>query len=194
MTTGRSTALRGALAAGAAAGLAIALGAGSAASADEGTQAAAAATTTAKTISMRSTPRPLFTGATQVAAGQPLRIRNLSDPREHGPHTFTLLATNVVPKGRKAMQQCFTPGKICMTGAIAHEFDEKTEKVGRQLVEAGRPGWDKRFSRTVKRGDSWYSETKGEELTQVLSAPAGSVLRYICVVHPDMQGKIRVTG
>lgn len=190
MRTRRSTASRGLLAAGAAAGLAIALGAGSAASADEGAQAAAASV---KTISMRSAPAPRFTGSTSVKSGQSLRIRNLSDPKEHGPHSFTLAAANVLPRSRKAMEQCFTPGKICMTGAIAHQFDEETGKVAVPLVEAGKAGWDKRFSRVAKKGDSWYSETKGEQFSQPVSAKAGTVLRYICLIHPDMQGKIKVT-
>ena len=171
----------------------MALGAGSAASADEGKTAAAAATST-KTISMRADARGLrFTGSSTVKSGEQLRIRNLSDPRAQGPHTFTLAAANALPRSRKAMQQCFTPGKICLTAAMAHEFDEKTGKVAVPLVEAGKDGWDKRFSRKVKEGDSWYSEEKGEEFSQVVSAKAGTVLRYICVVHPEMQGKIKVT-
>lgn len=194
MRTGRSTAARGLLAAGAAAGLALALGAGSAASADEGTSAAAATAGT-KTISMRADRRgPRFTGSTTVRTGQQLRIRNLSDPRQIGPHTFSLIAANAMPKSRKAMQQCFSPGKICMTIALAHEFNPQTEDIGKVLAEAGQPGWDKRFSRTSKTGDSWYTEKKGEEFSQLVSAKAGTVLRYICAVHPEMQGKIRVTG
>ena len=191
MRTRRSTALRGALAAGAAAGLVAALGSGSPAAADAG---ADSTVTPAKTISMRSAPAPRFTGSTTVASGQALRIRNLSDPRQHGPHTFTLVTADVMPRSRKAGQQCFTPGKICMTTAIAHELDEKTERIGKQLVEAGQPGWDRRFSRTSKTGDSWYSEKKNEQFEQVVSAKAGTVLRFLCVIHPEMQGKIRVTG
>lgn len=191
-TTRRSAVSRGVLAAGAAAALVAALGTGSPAAADEGAQAAAAAKST---VSMRLDARgPHFTGSRQVAAGQMLRIRNLSDPKKIGPHTFTLVAANVLPKSRKAMRNCFTPGKICLTAAIAHEFDEKTEKVNKPLVEAGKLGWDKRFSRTVRSGDSWYSETKGETFEQVVSAKAGTILRYMCIVHPEMQGKIRVTG
>ncbi|HWC25930.1 MAG TPA: hypothetical protein VG474_05040 [Solirubrobacteraceae bacterium] len=190
MTTRRSAALRGLLAAGAATGLVAALG-GSPASADEGAQAAAAT----KTISMRFDKLgPRFTGSSSVAAGQSLRIRNLSDPRKIGPHTFTLVAANVLPRSRKAMRDCFRPGRICMTAAIAHEFDERTERVNRPLVEAGKPGWDRRFSRTSKQGDSWYTETKGEEFEQLVSARRGTVLRYLCIIHPEMQGKIRVTG
>ena len=191
--TGRSTASRGLLAAGAAAGLALALGAGSAASADEGTTATAAAKAP-KTISMRADARGLrFTGSSSVKSGQPLRIRNLSNPQQHGPHTFTLAAANVLPKSRKAMEQCFTPGKICMTIAMAHQLNPETEEIGLPDVEAGKAGWDKRFSRTAKTGDSWYSGKKGETTTRVVSAKAGTVLRFICAVHPDMQGKIKVT-
>ncbi|HVF77712.1 MAG TPA: hypothetical protein VNA28_05400 [Solirubrobacteraceae bacterium] len=191
MRTRRSTALRGLLAAGATAGLVAALGSGSPASADGGAQVPAS---TAKTISMRSTPVLQFTGSTSVASGQPLRIRNLSNPREHGPHTFTLVASNVVPQSPKAMKDCFTPGKICLIAATAHEFDPKTEKLDRPLVEAGKIGWDKRFSRVSRKGDSWYSEKKNEEFSQVVSSAPGTILRYMCIVHPEMQGKIRVTG
>ncbi len=186
-----STASRWLIAGGAGAVLMAAAGGGSPASAGESAQAAAS---TPKTISMRSTPFPRFTGSSQVTAGQPLRIRNLSDPREHGPHTFTLVATSVLPKSRKAGQQCFTPGKICMTAAIAHDFDEKTEKVNLPDLEAGAVGWDKRFSRTVKKGDSWYSEEKGEATVRVVSAKPGTLLRYMCIIHPEMQGKIKVVG
>ncbi|CAA9484111.1 MAG: hypothetical protein AVDCRST_MAG67-999 [uncultured Solirubrobacteraceae bacterium] len=191
MRTRRSTALRGALAAAAAAGLVAALGSGSPAAADAGAESTA---TAAKTISMRSAPAPRFSGSTSVASGQMLRVRNLSDPRQHGPHTFTLVTADVLPRGRKAGEQCFTPGKICLVGATAHEFDPKTEELKRQLVEAGAVGWDRRFSRTSRKGDSWYSEKKNEQFEQVVSARPGTVLRFMCLIHPEMQGKIRVTG
>jgi plastocyanin len=191
MRTRRSSASRGLLAVGAATAVVVAAGSGSPAAAGERAQAAAATGT--KTISMRSAGGLRFTGATQVATGQTLRIRNLSSPRQHGPHTFTLVSTTVLPRSRRAMQRCFTPGRICLIAAIAHEFDERTEQVNRQLVEAGQPGWDKRFSRTARTGDSWYSEKQGETFEQVVSARAGTTLRYMCVVHPEMQGKLRVT-
>ena len=191
MWIGRSTALRGLLAAGAAAGLTVAIAGGSPASAQQGAPAAAPAAT----VSMRFDAKgPRFTGSPQVAAGQMLRIRNLSDPKKIGPHTFTLVAANLLPKSRKAMQQCFTPGKICLTAAIAHEFDEEAETVGKQLVEASQPGWDRRFSRKVRSGDSWVSEKQDEQFEQVVSAPVGTVLRYMCIIHPEMQGKIKVVG
>lgn len=194
MRTRRSTVTRGLLAASAAAGLVAALGSGSPASAGAG--AAPAASAPAKTISMRSDKqRGLhFTGSTSVASGQQLRVRNLSDPKKAGPHTLTLVSLDVLPRSRKAMKECFTPGKVCTTAAKAHEINMKTFKVGKPLVEAGQPGWDRRFSRTSKTGDSWYTEKKGEEFSQVVSAKPGTLLRYFCIVHPEMQGQIKVTG
>lgn len=192
MTTRRSKALRGLLATGAAAGCVAALGSGSPASADAG--AAPETAPPSATISMRGLAKepPRFTGSASIPSGAVLRIRNLAPPKAHGPHTFTLVSASIVPRSRKAQENCFTPGKICLIAAIAHEFDEKTEKIGKQLVEAGQPGWDTRFTK-MKKGDSWYSETKGEEFSQVVSAKAGTVLKYMCVVHSGMQGKINVT-
>ncbi len=195
MTTRRSRALRGLLAAGAAAGVAAALGSGSAASADAGAGAAPIATPPAATISMRggAKSRPRFTGSTTIATGGVLRIRNLANPKTIGPHTLTLVASAVVPRTRKAQKDCFTPGRICLIGAMAHEFNPRTEKIGKQLVEAGQAGWDKRFTKTVK-GDSWYTETWHETFEQVVSAKAGTTLRYMCLVHPEMTGTLKVTG
>lgn len=195
MNTTRRMSPRALIAAGAAAGLVAAAFAGGApAAAGGGATEAAAAAAAPSTVSMRFDRRrgPHFTGSTTVTAGAPLRIRNLSDPEKIGPHTFTLVAANAVPRSQKAMKTCFTPGKLCMTVAIAHEFDEKTEKINRPLVEAGQPGWDKRFSRTVRKGDSWFTEKKGETFEQPVAARAGTVLRYFCAVHPEMQGKIKV--
>lgn len=188
MRTGRSTAVRGVLIAGATAGLVAALGSGSPASAGEGAQAAAAGT---KTISMRIDARgQRFTGSSQVKSGDLLRIRNLSGAA-HGGHTFTLVASNVLPRSPRAQGDACFEGGICGVAAMAHEVDEKTFEFGQLLVEAGQPGWDKRFSRVAKQGDSWYSQTRNE-IKQVVSAKPGTVLRYMCIVHPNMQGKIKV--
>ncbi|HEV2819080.1 MAG TPA: hypothetical protein VGW11_01095, partial [Solirubrobacteraceae bacterium] len=153
-----------------------------------------AQTVSVSTISMRFDKEkgPRFTGSTKVKAGQPLRVRNLTDPQKIGPHTFTLVSADRLPRSRKAQRECFTPGKLCMDIALAHEFDEKTETINRPLVEAGLSGWDRRFSRKVKKGDSWFSETKGEEFQQAVKAKPGTVLRYVCAVHPEMHGMIKV--
>lgn len=188
--TSRVVARRGLLAAAAAGTLAMALGGGSAASAGGGTGAAAAPAT----ITMELKRGKLqFDAPKRVKAGRMLRIRNNTSPRKIGPHTFTLASAKVLPRTRKAQERCFSPGKVCMDAAIAHELDEETEKIGRPLVEAGAKGWDRRFARK-RTGDSWYTEKKGETFSQKVSAKPGTTLHFLCVVHPDMQGKIEVVG
>lgn len=177
------------LVAAAAAAMAAVLGGGSAAFAGGGAEASRVAT-----ITMTQDGRTLsFEGPERVRSGQTLRIRNGTDPRRVGPHTFTLAASRVIPKTRSGQRACFSPGKVCMNAAIAHEFDPETEKVNRQLVEAGTAGWDARFT-SSRKGDSWYTETKGERFSQRVSARPGTTLRFLCVVHPDMQGEIEVVG
>ena len=77
--------------------------------------------------------------------------------------------------------------------AAAHKFDEDTGTVGRPLVRAGKPGWNRPFTRE-RKGDTWYSETDGETFSQRVSARRGKTLRYVCAIHPEMQGKIKVVG
>lgn len=132
-----------------------------------------------------------FAGPATVRRGQRLRIVNATRPKRIGPHTFTLAAKRLLPKSRKAQQKCFAPGRVCMKAAKAHQFDEQTGAVSRPLVSAGRAGWDRTF--TLKRnGDSWYTDKKNETLSQRVTANAGRTINYMCIVHPEMQGKIRV--
>jgi len=181
-------AVRRALPAGVAAGaLAIALGAGSAAG-----QAVPPDPATID-MALKGKRTLQFKGAKQVVAGEELRIRNATSAKKVGPHTFTLVGARLLPKTKRAGERCFTPGHICLRAANAHKFNPRTEKVGRPLFNAGQEGWDKSFTRKrSSKGDTWYTEKKGETFSQVVSATAGTTLRFMCVVHPEMQGKIDV--
>lgn len=184
----RALARRG-LPAAAAGTLMIVLAGGPAASAEGDAEAAAP-----PTVTMHFERGSFFfEGPRQVRAGQRLRIRNDSSPRRGGPHTFTLVKRRLQPKTRRAQRNCFNPGRICRRGARAHEADLDTGAVSRPLVRAGGPGWNRAF--TLRReGDSWYTETEGETFSQLVSARAGRTLFYLCIIHPEMQGKIRVVG
>jgi hypothetical protein len=145
------------------------------------------------TMSLKGKDGLQFKGAKQVATGQELQIRNTTAPRRIGPHTFTLATSRVLPKTARQGRRCFSGRRVCLRTAIAHRFNERTGKVGRALVKAGKAGWDRSFSRNTKtKGDSWYTEKKGEKFSQVVSAPAGTTLRFLCVVHPEMQGSLKV--
>ena len=135
-----------------------------------------------------------FSGARQVTAGQALRIRNNTDPQKGGPHTFTLMKSGLRPNTEQEFKACGRFQGICGKVAKAHQINPETFKVGRPLVEAGKPGWNKAFT-TKSNGDTWYTETDGETFSQRVSrSAAGKTLSYVCVVHPEMRGKIKVVA
>jgi plastocyanin len=137
--------------------------------------------------------RLLFAGPETVIKGQELEIVNNTSVRKVGPHTFSLAKKSVLPDTAKEFRECFTPGKVCMDIANAHKFNPRTEKIAKPVVDAGAKGWNRSF-RNDRSGDSWYTETKDESFTRRVTASAGTTLRFICAIHPDMQGKIKVVA
>ncbi len=137
---------------------------------------------------------PHFAGAKKVYAGTPLKIQNNSDPSEIGPHTFTIAKRKYIPHSKQEMKECGKGQlKICKRVAKAHKVDFQHETVGKQLVENGKPGWDKSFT-DKKDGDSWFSLEQNENITQVVPVAPGKTLYYFCIIHPEMQGKLRVVA
>jgi hypothetical protein len=133
-----------------------------------------------------------FFGPSTVHEGEDLRIVNDTKPSKVGPHTFSLVTKGSLPKTAKARKSCFTPGHICLSIAKWHHFNPKTEKIGKNEVEAGAKGWSTMGS-VKKEGDSWFSgEKPGGETERKVTAKAGTTLYYMCAVHPWMQGKVKV--
>ncbi len=130
-----------------------------------------------------------FKGTRKVSAGAELSIVNRTDPQLVGPHTFTLIRKRKLPSTGKQMKRCEQGKGVCAAIARAHRYDPQTNIVHRPDVDVGKAGWDRSFG---KRGDSWYTETDGERTSRVVSAKPGTTLYYFCVVHPFMQGKIKV--
>jgi hypothetical protein len=162
---------------------------GGAASADTASKRA-----TAK-ITMEKDGRNLFfAGPESVEKGAKLKVENLTSPRKVGPHTFTLVKKGSLPSSRNEFKKCARfELPVCTKVLKAHEVDPETGEVGKAKVENGRKGWDAAFSR-ARKGDSWYTERKNDTDSRKVSANAGKTLRFFCVVHPDMQGKIKVEG
>ena len=128
-----------------------------------------------------------------VEHGQVLKIKNATDPRKVGPHTFSLAQRSTFPRTEDAIKACAKKFKgIC--GAIAinwHQFDPQTQELGRNPSEAGKKGWDEQGN-LKHRGDSWVAEREGAVFKQNVKAQAGDTLHFICAVHPEMIGKIHV--
>jgi hypothetical protein len=143
------------------------------------------------TIEMKGNNAPRFEGPDSILAGEPLQITNSTDPQRIGPHTFTLIEGEQLPRGREELGKCFQLKGVCKRVARAHRVDFQTFQVDRPNVEKGGPGWNQTFAE-VQRGDSWYTETEDEATNRQVTASPGN-LRYFCVVHPDtMRGKIEV--
>lgn len=147
----------------------------------------------ATVIKMEQDGRELFfSGPEAVAPGDTLKVKNLTDPAKIGPHTFSLVKRSEFPRTEDQIKNCAKKfAKIC--GAIIkwHEVDLQTGEIGENPVDVGKEGWDIQGS-LKHQGDSWVSEKEGQSFSSKVTAPEGKTLHFICAVHPEMQGKIRV--
>jgi plastocyanin len=134
-----------------------------------------------------------FEAPSTVYEGDELEVLNETNPRQVGPHTFSLVEKGLVPKTKSAQKSCFTPKHICLAIAEWHKLNPKTEKVGLNPVKAGPAGWST-MGNLTKTGDSWFTgETKsGTHFSQTVTAKAGTTLYFICAVHPWMHGQVKV--
>jgi hypothetical protein len=135
-----------------------------------------------------------FEAPESVYQGQQLEIYNETNPRQVGPHTFSLVEKGTLPKSKAAQKSCFTPGHICLSIAKWHGFNPKTEKITINPVEAGPEGWSTLGNNKGKKGDSWFTgeSKKGTHITEEVTAKAGTTLYFVCAVHPWMQGSVKV--
>ena len=161
-----------------------------------GTAAAATPTGVTDVISMELTKGKLkFVGPESVTVGDQLEIVNRTNPKQVGPHTFSLVTKGSLPKTPKARKGCFAPKHICLAIATWHGFDPKTERITKNPAKAGPAGWSTAGNATGKKGDSWFSgEKKGGHISQQVTAEAGTTLYYMCAVHPSMQGRVNVVA
>jgi hypothetical protein len=135
-----------------------------------------------------------FVAPESVAKGDQLEIVNETNPKQVGPHTFSLVTKGSVPKTAKQRHNCFTPKHICLAIAKWHKFNPKTETIGVDLAKAGPAGWSTLGNATGTKGDSWFTEEKGESVSQEVSAEVGTTLYFMCAVHPWMHGSVKVVA
>ena len=135
-----------------------------------------------------------FVAPKTIASGAELEVLNQTNPRQVGPHTFSLVTKGSIPKTGKAIKTCFTPKHICMSIAHWHGTNGKGP-ITKNPVEAGLTGWDTLGSIT-KTGDSWFTGEKksGTFIEQTVSAAAGTTLYFMCAIHPFMHGSIEVVA
>lgn len=142
------------------------------------------------TLTMAADGKDLFfEGPGRVDAGAKLKIVNDTKPKVVGPHSFSLVKKADLPKNKQEGKDCENLEGICGKIAQAHEIDLETFEIGKPDVDVGKKGWDAIFG---KEGDTWFTQEKGEKESRKVTAKAGTTLYYLCAVHPNMQGKLRV--
>lgn len=119
---------------------------------------------------------------TRIQSGGRLTLKNLTrgqtptTPNEM--HNFSIVTSRQVPSTPLQVLSC----AICKAINDRHNFDASTGKPGIAVVNRGRKGID-------RPGDSVaFAATRRIKV----SAKPGRTLRFICAVHPWMQGKLEV--
>src|SRR5436190_1389084 len=116
-----------------------------------------------------------------VASGGTIHVVNLA--ADEGPHTFTIVAKKDAPKTGLQVVNC----RICFQLAKAHGADPNSDAPPKfPFLENG---VGQQTPPTVdKPGDSGVTGKgkKGEHIDLTVSAPAGTKLWMICLIHPWM--------
>lgn len=105
-----------------------------------------------------------------------------------GPHTFSVVAKKDLPRTTKQINNC----PICQTIAQEHGADPNSE--GPPTFQFTDNGTGTNTPPDINEpGDSVFiPPTDGYSITLHVTAKAGTVLHFMCAVHPWMQGKIQV--
>jgi hypothetical protein len=122
-----------------------------------------------------------------VKSGGTLVFR-MTAPQE-GPHTLTVLAPKDVPKTAQQAFNC----RACNRLLKAHGADPNSNAPPRfQFLENG--AGQATPPKLDRPGDSGIllPPTNGTTITFKVTAKRGTTLRFICVIHPWMQARLKV--
>lgn len=118
-----------------------------------------------------------FVGTTVVKAGRTIKVVNKAKTED--PHTISFVA-------RKDLPSSFADLESPAIGALmqAHGAAEEGPPAN-PIVNAGAEGFD-------RAGDSYFFVGKRYSIPVAKTAQAGTY-NYLCLIHPWMQGKVKVT-
>jgi plastocyanin len=132
-----------------------------------------------------SSPRNYTYNDVKVQPGSRLQVVD----KNRDFHTLTLVTKKSLPNSASEYKHCFPKG-ICGIGAAWHKFHDGHIHVN--PVQAGKKGWDKEGSSLKNKGDSVVYTPGKLPKNRRVTAPSGTVLHYMCIIHPNMQGTITV--
>jgi plastocyanin len=109
-----------------------------------------------------------------------------NDEDADDPHTVTIADQADLPQTIEQGEACFEPGGFCIQTIEAHDPGLDELPPFNFVVNTGGPGLD-------ARGDSLLFGGPFDQAVEAqVTAPAGTTLYYLCVIHPWMQGSIKV--
>ena len=124
----------------------------------------------------------------KVPSGGTLHVVNMA--ADEGPHTFTVVAQKDLPTTLQKLFQC----QICEKLGKAHGADPNSNAPPKfPFLENG---VGQKTPPSVDRpGDSGVTGKgkKGESINLKVTAPAGTKLYFMCLIHPWMQAEVDVT-
>jgi hypothetical protein len=123
-----------------------------------------------------------------VPSGGTLHIVNVANGE--GPHTFTVVQPKDLPRNGLQVVNC----KICFALAKAHGADPNSNAPPKFPFLENGVGQATPPSVDVP-GDSGITGKgkKGESIDLTVTAPPGTKLHFMCLIHPWMQAEVDVT-
>lgn len=124
----------------------------------------------------------------KVKSGGTIHIVNVA--ANEGPHTFTVIQKKDAPRTGLQVMNC----RICNQLAKAHGANPNSNAPPKfQYLENG--VGQNTPSKVDKPGDSGLTGPgkKGESINLTVTAPAGTKLYFMCLIHPWMQAELDVT-
>lgn len=115
-----------------------------------------------------------------VSSGGKLTV--IANVVEEGPHTFTLVKKSDLPKSFNC--------KVCDKLGKAHGADPESDAPPKFAFLEDGTGTNSAPS-IDRPGDSAFVEPK-KRVALTVTAPAGSTLYFVCLIHPWMQAKVLV--
>ena len=122
-------------------------------------------------------------GSTTIAPNGTLTVTDKTTAGD--PHTISIVRATQLPKTARQVGRCYQGGP-CAQLEEAHTGGEQTDGPPKNIVvNVGEDGLD-------QPGDSAFFMKGSPALKIKVSAARGTNLRFMCIIHPQMQGTIKV--
>ena len=122
-------------------------------------------------------------GSVTIAPNGTLTLRDRTTNGD--PHTVSIVKATQLPKRASQVGRCYEGG-VCSQLEQAHTGGEEPQGPPKNLVvNVGKAGLD-------QPGDSVFFMKDAGTTKIKVSAARGANLRFLCIIHPQMQGTIKV--